>query len=149
MYETLAKSPPASLFTLVTDVWTKPFWDAARERRLVAPRCGVCGTFRMPPSPFCPSCQSQQIEWITLSGRGTVYSHSAVTRAIVPEMEPCLPYITAVVELADAGGARLVTNVIDVPIDAVRIGMPVRVAWDDLGNGVVVPRFRCDEEKSS
>lgn len=144
MSDTLAKSPPASLFTLVTDVWTQPFWDAAREGRLAAPRCGSCGTFRMPPTPFCPHCQSQSIDWVTLAGQGTVYSHSAVTRAIVPEMEPRLPYISAVVELADAGGVRLVTNVIDVPVAAVHIGMAVHVVWDDLGNGVVVPRFAPD-----
>jgi uncharacterized OB-fold protein len=147
MTSAITKSPPGSMFKLVVDQWTQPFWDAARAHRLVVPRCAQCGTFRLPPTPFCPSCQSQAIDWVQLSGRGTVYSYSIVTRAIIPEMEPCLPYITAVVELPDAGGTRLVTNVVGAPVDQVMVGSAVHVVWDELADGVTVPRFKLDDER--
>lgn len=138
----IAKRPLESLFSLVTDQWTEPFWQAARERRLVAARCAACGRFRMPPSPFCPHCLSQELEWPTLSGRGFVYSYTVVGRAIFPEMEACVPYVPALVELPDADNLRLITNIVDTPLDEIVVGMPVGVVWDERADGVVVPRFR-------
>lgn len=136
----IAKRPPAVLFQLSTDQWTQPFWDAASRRQLSVPSCAACGVFRMPPTPFCPACQSQAIRWVELSGRGTVYSYSVVSRAILPDMDDCLPYVPAVIELEGAGGVRLISNVVDVPVDAIVIGASVRVIWDDI-SGVTVPRF--------
>lgn len=136
----IAKRPPAALFHLSTDHWTQPFWDAASQNRLVIPRCTDCGTHRMPPTPFCPACQSQSIHWVELSGRGKVYSYTVVSRAILPDMDDCLPYVPAVIELDGGGGTRLISNVVDVPVDVITVGAPVRVIWDDVG-GVIVPRF--------
>lgn len=137
----VAKRPPDSLFQLATDAWTKPYWDAAAEGRLAIARCGACGAYRMPPTPFCPHCRSQTVEWTAASGRGTLYSYSVVERAIMPEMEGCVPYVTAVVELADAGGVRLITNIVDVPIGALAVGLPVRAVFDRLTGGAAIPRF--------
>jgi uncharacterized OB-fold protein len=137
----IAKRPPI-LSKLVTDQWTKPFWDAAAQHRLVAARCGQCGRFRMPPTPFCPHCRSQAIDWVELSGDGIVYSYSIVTRALVPGTDDALPYITAVVSLDDAGGVRLISNVVDVAIDRLHVGDAVSVVWDDQTNGITIPRFR-------
>jgi uncharacterized OB-fold protein len=140
MTSPIAKRPPAAFFQLTTDQWTKPFWDAAVLRRLSVSSCGHCGLYRMPPSPFCPRCRSQLIDWIDLSGRGIIYSYTIVTRAILPEMETSLPYVPAVIELDGTGGARFISNIVEVPIDAVAVGAAVRVVWDDV-RGVTVPRF--------
>jgi uncharacterized OB-fold protein len=137
----IAKSPADDLFSLSQDLWTKPYWDAARERRLTAPRCGHCGRFRMPPTPFCPHCRSQEIEWPTLSGRGTIFSFTIVARAIVPAMEGSIPYVPALIDLDDAPGARLTTAIVDVPVDDIRIDAPVSVVFVERSDGVVVPRF--------
>lgn len=137
----IAKSPAEELFSLTTDQWTKPWWDAARERRLVAAKCGSCGRFRMPPTPFCPHCLSQALDWPELSGRGTIFSYTIVTRAIVPEMEGCIPYVPALIDLEGAPGARLTSNVIDVPVADIRVGASVRVVFVERADGVVVPRF--------
>lgn len=137
----ILRRPLESLFELVTDRWTEPFWRAARERRLTAARCASCSRFRMPPTPFCPYCLSQELDWPTLSGRGTIYSFTIVARAIFPEMEECIPYMPAVVELPDAEGIRLITNIVDVPVDRIAIDAEVEVVWDERQDGVVVPRF--------
>ncbi len=140
MTDLIAKRPPAALFQLTTDQWTRPFWDAATRRALVVSSCAACGHCRMPPTPFCPLCHSQKINWIELSGLGTIYSYSVVSRAILPDMEDCLPYVPAVIELDGAGGTRLISNIVDVPISAVVVGARVSVVWDDVG-GITVPRF--------
>ena len=138
----LAKRPPPDLFKLATNAWTQPFWDAAAQHRLVVAQCGTCGTCRMPPTPFCPACQSQQIDWKTLSGLGEIYTYTIVDRAILPGMADHLPYVPAVITLEGGGGVRVISNVVDVELADLAIGMPVHVVWDDLREGVAVPRFR-------
>ncbi len=138
----IAKRPPPELFKLSTNAWTAPFWAATARHVLLAARCAQCGSFRMPPTPFCPCCQSQKITWTPLSGQGEVYSYTIVERAIMPGMEAHLPYVPAVITLDGAGGARLISNVVDLEVAAIRIGMRVQVVWDDLPDGSVsVPRF--------
>ena len=137
----IAKVPAEALFTLSTDQWTEPFWHAATERRLTAPQCAECGSFRMPPTPFCPGCLSQRINWPSLSGDGTVFSYTVVRKAITPEMECALPYVPALVDLDGAPGARLITTIIDVPVDDIHVGARVRVVWNARTDGVVVPCF--------
>ena len=141
MTDQIAKHPPESLFQLVTDQWTEPFWTAAREHRLTAARCFECELYRMPPTPFCPNCLSQNIEWPTLSGRGTIYSYTVVSRSIFPEMEASLPYVPSLVTLSDADNIRLITNIVDVPVSKISIGAEVEVVWTDMPGGAVVPRF--------
>src|SRR5258708_4637424 len=140
----IAKPPPLQLFKLGKSQWTEPFWNAAASRRLVASRCGSCGRFRMPPTPFCPHCQSQALEWPELSGKGIIYSFTIVRRAILPEMEASIPYVPAVVELPDADGVRLVSNIVHSAIDNIRVGLTVTVTWENAHDGIVLPVFRLD-----
>lgn len=135
----LATVLPAESVHITTDPSTEPFWQAAKERRLVAPKCGDCGTFRLPPSPFCPECQSASVQWQELSGAATVYSF-AIVRGY-----PGLPDITlvpVVVDLPDAPGARLVSNVVDVAPSDVYIGMPLQVDFHPISDGWLLPIFR-------
>ena len=77
-----APTLPSSIVSLHADRWTAPFWEAARGHRLVAPRCMTCGAFRLPPAPFCWRCRAQDVEWVELSGRGTVYSFTVTRQAL-------------------------------------------------------------------
>ena len=139
MSEELATALPGDEVYITTDSVTMPFWVAAREGRLVAPRCAKCGHFRMPPTPFCPECQSTEVDWVRLSGRATVYSFAVVHGF------PGLPDITlvpVVVDLPDAPGARLVSNVIGVDPAQVHIGMPLEVDFSPIADGWQLPLFR-------
>ena len=138
----IAKRPPDSLFQLVTDRWTEPFWDAAREKRLVCAQCSDCGHKRMPPTPFCPTCRSQRIDWIELPGSGVVYAYTIVERGTLPGMEDCLPYVPAVIEPDGGGGTRLISNIVDSPVADIAVGVRVDIVFDTLAKGAVVPRFR-------
>jgi hypothetical protein len=76
-----------------------------------------------------------------LSGFGEIYSYTIVERAILPGMTDYLPYVPAVITLEGGGGVRLISNVVDVELTDLVIGMKVKVVWDDLSEGVAVPRF--------
>jgi hypothetical protein len=132
----------AALAGISPDPTTSPFWDACRKRELRLQRCADCGVFRQPPSPGCPRCGSAHSDWPLLSGRGTVFSYTIVHHAAVPPLAAEVPYNVVVVELDDAPGARLISNLLDVAPDDVAVGMRVQVVWDEARPDVVLPRFR-------
>ncbi len=137
-------TPPfgVELTRLAPDRWTEPFWAAAREERLVAPRCRDCATFRMPPTGFCPTCRSSATDWVELSGRGTVYTFTVARHALVPGAAPAVPYVIAVVSLEGAEPVRLITNIIDCGIEDAAIGMAVEVVFCQIDASTTLPRFR-------
>ena len=135
---------PADLIHLTPNVWTEPFWRATAQHRLVLPRCIACGTYRMPPAPFCWRCRAQDVEWLDHDGHGTVYSFTVIRHAVIPPVADALPLIAAVVELTGAGGCRLVGNVVDVAPEDVIIGAPVRIDWYDVREDTSIPVFRLD-----
>ena len=118
---------------------TKPFWDATAQGRIDLPVCDDCGYVIWYPRAFCPECQSTAVTWTTMSGRATVHSYTIVNGGVGSRWREHIPYVVAYVELAE--GPRLLTNVVDVDPDAVRIGMAVEAVFDDAGDGNAVVRF--------
>lgn len=145
MDDAIAKRPPILLDKIDTNMWTEPFWEAAKRHELAIPRCGDCGHFRMPPTPFCPECQSQSLDWVVIAGNGIVFSYTVVTRAIIEGMEDDVPYVPAVIELPEAGGVRLITNIVDCPLSAITVGTACEVVWNDVPAGYSLPLFRLSE----
>jgi uncharacterized OB-fold protein len=137
----IAVAVPGDHVHIMTDTWTEPFWQAAKERKLTAARCADCGHFRMPPSPFCPQCQSQKLNWPDLPGTGTVYSFTICTHSPFPDV-PDFTYVPVVVDLDGAPGARLVSNLIGLPADEVKIGLQVVVDWNPICDGWLLPIFK-------
>jgi 3-oxo-4,17-pregnadiene-20-carboxyl-CoA hydratase alpha subunit len=116
---------------------TQPWWEAAREHRLVAQRCVACGTLRHPPGPICPSCSSTTDDWAELSGRGSVYTYTVVHQQFVPAD---VPYVVIAVDLVE--GLRMVSNLVDADPAEARIGLAVELVWEDMGPELALPRFR-------
>lgn len=117
---------------------TAPFWDACAQHRLVLPRCESCTEVIWYPRLVCPSCGGTTVTWVEASGRGTVYSFSVVRKGQGPYRDVA-PYVLAYVELDE--GPRVMTNIVGVDPDAVRVGQAVRVVFDDTGDGDALPRF--------
>ena len=62
---------------LIDDL-TRPFWDAAKEHRLVIQRCQACSYFNHPPREMCDVCHGGEMAFEQVSGRGTIYSFSVM-----------------------------------------------------------------------
>jgi uncharacterized OB-fold protein len=122
---------------------TQFFWDGVRDRHLLIQRCASCRRLRHPPRPMCPTCGALELDTVEASGRGTVYSF------VIPHHPPLPwfpePYVVALVDLAE--GTRLVTNIVGAAPDAVTIGMPVRVRFEEFDDGVVLPLFEPDDAR--
>ena len=135
---------PSILKSTYADDTTQPFWDAAKEDRLVAPKCTSCGTFRLPPAPFCWVCQTRDVEWVELPGTGTIYTFIVVRHPLHPDMAECCPYVSGAVELdgTQGAGARMLVNIIDCDPEAVRIGDRVEIVFEHVNEQMSTPRFR-------
>src|SRR4051812_18337240 len=96
---------------------SESYWRAAADGRLELSRCGACANVFHYPRPLCPRCGSWDVEKITSSGRGKVYSFTVVHRAPTPAFRPDAPYVLALVDTEE--GARLFTSVRDVDPEAV------------------------------
>ncbi|MEU9225979.1 OB-fold domain-containing protein [Streptomyces massasporeus] len=92
------------------DAFTRTYWDAAAEGRLLIRRCGDCGRAHHYPREFCPHCWSEDVTWETASGRATLYTWSVVHRNDLPPFSDRVPYVAAVVELAE--GPRMMTEIV-------------------------------------
>ncbi|GAC1654296.1 MAG: OB-fold domain-containing protein [Mycobacterium sp.] len=141
----VATTIPGEHVRIAVDRHTEPFWQAAKDGRLTAPKCADCNTFRLPPTPFCPSCQSTVVDWVELSGNATVFSFAVMHG--IPGM-PELTVVAAVVDLPDAPGARLVTNIVGIDSGTVTIGMPLHVDFSPIADGWMLPVFRASRPDS-
>jgi uncharacterized protein len=123
----------------VADDDTRPFWEAARDGRLLIKRCADCGAAHFYPRPFCPRCWSQAVAWEPASGRAALYTWSVVHHNDLPPFPERLPYVAAVVDLAE--GPRLQTTIVDCEPTSLRVGMALQVAFRDLTEEVTIPVF--------
>lgn len=134
---------PARLDDPYADELTQPFWDAALEGRLVAPRCTNCGTFVLYPQPYCFECQGTEFDWVDLPGTGTIYTFTVVRHPLMPQLSAIVPYVSGVVELdgTQGAGARMLVNIVDCDPETVKIGDKVKVQFEKVSDTYAVPRF--------
>lgn len=117
------------------------FWEGARNGQLLIQRCGECGVLRHPPAPMCARCGSLATDALVASGRGTIHSWIVSHHPTQPDAEP---RVVVLVDLEE--GTRLVSNLIDAPVDEVVNGLPVEVCFVEHDTTtdatVVLPQFR-------
>lgn len=129
----MAKKPNPNLLRAPVEFpEDKPYWEAAREGRLLTKKCNACSEVHHFPRPRCPFCGSADTQWITASGKGKIYSFTIErrgSRASAP----------AIVELEE--GPRIITSIVDADVHALKIGDEVEVTWKPTDNGPPVPLF--------
>lgn len=126
----------------IPDPVTQRFWDGLNEGELRIQRCSSCQRAIFYPRIGCPGCGSRALEWIAASGRGTVHAFTIAHRGVPPAFKGSIPYVVAMVDLEE--GARLMTNLVgvDPTPEAVRIGMPVEVVFEQVTDAVTLAKFK-------
>ena len=130
--------PPLMRPRPATDL-EQAFWDHCSQRKLCFQRCNDCQRWRHPPRHMCASCGSLEWGWLESSGRGRIFSWSLTHRAPHPSLAGSVPYASVIVELEE--GVRLVSVVRDLEPGALRLDLPVRVAFEALEADVALPVF--------
>lgn len=118
---------------------TEAFWRACRAGRLEFARCIPCEYLIHPARPICPRCRGRALDTAAVSGRATLHSFTVNHKAWFPGQP--VPYVIGLVEAVEQKGLRLVTNVIHCEIDDLRIGMPLRVVFENLNDDIALPLF--------
>jgi uncharacterized OB-fold protein len=111
----------------IIDSASAPYWDAARQGRLLIAECGACGRVHHYPRPFCPHCWSDDVRPVHATGAGTLYTYSTVYANDLPPFRDRLPYVAAIVELAE--GPRVMTTIEGAGPDGLRVGMAVTASF--------------------
>lgn len=124
-----------------------PYWESAKQHKLLMQHCRACGQFWFPPSARCHHCLSGDFTWDEVSGEGRIYSFVVYHRLYHPAFERDLPYVVAIVELRE--GPRLLTNIVGVHWKDVRCDAPVKIVFDDDPRGITIPKFTIPERQSS
>jgi len=119
---------------------SRAFWQAASERRLVVRQCRACGQRHFMPRGQCPTCWSEDLEWIDCAGLGAVYSFSVVHRAPTPDFAGITPYVIALIDLDE--GPRMFANVVGPGALQVSVGERVKLTFESRGSeGTLLPQF--------
>lgn len=108
----------------------EPFWASVKSHAMALQKCDDCGAFRFIPLELCPKCHSEAFTWTPVSGNGTVYTFTVVYRGPTPAYQAEAPYVLAHIETTE--GPRIMSRLVNVEPDAVKIGMPVKVTYDDV-----------------
>lgn len=116
-----------------------PYWNGARERRLLIRHCTACGEKHFMPRHLCPHCWSDRLEWVESKGIGRVHSYSIVHRAPTAPFAAVVPYVIALIDLDE--GPRMFANVVGEKSLEVAIDDRVRVTFEDRGDGAMLPQF--------
>jgi uncharacterized OB-fold protein len=104
-------------------VTLKAFFEEARAGRLTAIRCGRCGELAIPPKEYCPRCHERAWEPVPLGGHGTIASFTVIR--VPPRGHAAeAPYAVALVRLHE--GPSLLGRIVEIPLEALRVGLPVR-----------------------
>ena len=119
---------------------SQPFWDAAREGKLLIQRSRKTGKAVFYPRAISPFGPDDELEWFEASGRGTVYTYTVARRPTAPQWANEPPLVIAIVELEE--GARMTTNITDCDPANVRIGMPVTAVFDAVTPETTLVKFR-------
>ena len=130
-------SKPVRILPQVTDR-NEHFWRGGAEGELRFLRCQSCATYIHPPSPICPECLGKDLAPEAVSGRARVLTYTINHQPWIPGFEP--PYAIAIVEVEEQSGLRLTTNIVNCAPEDVKIGMQVRVVFEQCED-VHVPLF--------
>jgi uncharacterized OB-fold protein len=126
-----------------TPEWTpesRPYWEGLSRHVLMLQRCADCGRVRHYPRPMCDACHSLATGWIEASGEATVHSWTVAHHPFHPAFRQELPYVLVTADLPE--GARLLAQLRGAGAESLRPGLPLRVDYEDNGEGLTLPVLR-------
>jgi uncharacterized OB-fold protein len=122
------------------DQASQPFFDGTLRGELLLQRCNTCGTWMWPVRVRCIACFGDELRWAAAAGTGTLYSFTLVHQVFHPGFAEEVPYNVAFVDLTE--GVRIITNIVGVANDELRIGLPVVATFERISDDLALPKFR-------
>jgi uncharacterized protein len=122
--------------------FSKPYWDATREKKLLIQYCRKTGQYQFfPRATSLFTGRPSDLEWREVSGKGEIFTYTVARRAREP-FQGHEPFFIATVTL-DVG-VNVLGNVVNCTTDEMRIGLKVKPRWAPLPNGAHLLMFEPD-----
>jgi len=105
--------------------------DQLLDGHLTGHKCPSCGLVYLPPRGYCPICvvETTDANEVVLSDRGTVTNYTVVTPVQYYGQHETEPFVRASVMLDGGNASMSLQDLVDVPVDEVRVGMRVAAVW--------------------
>ncbi len=104
--------------------------------QLLIEHCDKCGRWVHPAAGECRDCGGP-LAARPVSGRGTVFTYTVNYHPYNPEIP--VPYVIAIVELAEQSGLRVAANIVGCEPESVTCGMAVGILGERGSGGA--PQF--------
>ena len=142
---TLAKPLPP------VDAQSRPYWDACNEGRLTLQKCDACGHVQHYRRLLCTGCGADKLADVNASGAGIIRSFTVIRRAVSSAFDADVPYIVALIELAE--GPTVMSNLVASPhgplaIENIHIGAVVQLTFERRSEDINIPQFMLREQTS-
>lgn len=124
----------------VIDNESRPFWEGCQAGRLMLQHCANCGEWVYYPRALCTACHSERLEWEEASGEGVIHTFTVCHRGAGAAFADEIPYVVALIDLAE--GPRMLSNIVGIDPESVRIGQHVRVTFEKATEEVTLPKFK-------
>lgn len=126
------------------DADIKPFYDGLKEHKFKIMQCQTCDAFYW-PAAYCRNHPNKpnmsEMEWVEVSGLGTVATFNIHYTAFNPAFKDDVPYVFALVQLDE--GPMFGSTIEQVDPIQVHVGMRCEVIFDDVEDlGMTLPRLR-------
>lgn len=121
------------------DNWNKPFWEACKEHRFIMQKCDATGQIWYPPAPISPATRDEKWSWVDISGRGIVWSMVQMHQKYFAGFADEIPYMVIQVQLEE--GPMILSNIVGCDPNDVKIGMTVKIVFDDTDPNISLPKF--------
>jgi uncharacterized OB-fold protein len=112
------------------DGLSAPFWEGLQQETLRMQRCGDCKTWQWEPEWICHHCLSLNMRWEAVEPEGRLYVVERVWHPVHPALREAGPYLLALVELPQAGGVRMIGNIVGDPMQQIAVGTPLRGVFE-------------------
>ncbi|MFP6779340.1 MAG: OB-fold domain-containing protein [Alphaproteobacteria bacterium] len=122
---------------------SKIYWESAENNKLMVQYSLDTKEYFLYSKQLTNSSDSKNIIWKEVSGKGKVYSFTAVHVPAGPAFKEDTPYIVASIELDE--GARIISNILTDNIDAISIGDKVSVIFEKQDDGFIIPKFKLEK----
>ncbi|MFF3573324.1 thiolase C-terminal domain-containing protein [Nocardia jiangxiensis] len=120
------------------------FWASGAQGVLRIAHCHTCARWTHPQRAICPHCHGRDVGMEPVSGHATVVGFTVNSQQWLPTLPP--PYVVAIVALQEDSAVRLTTNIVGCDPAEVRVGMRVRVRFEQAAEDVWLPLFEPDPE---
>ena len=104
------------------------FYKNIGQKRLMGGKCRKCGKIHLPPRPLCDKCLSTEFEWVELPRTGKLLTYTIIHVAPT-QFQNMTPYAVGIVQLEN--GVKIPGMIKDVPLDKIRVGMSLKMEFEE------------------